>query len=215
MTLSSHVFFFDIDNCLYSPTVGIIPLTKARIHAYGCSIGIDPKTVKGTCESYYKAYGLTIRGFIKHHGINPLDYNAKVDGSLPLETVIQPDLPLREMLQRIKMRRWAFTNAGIDHAQRVLRCLGIEDMFEGITFCDYLEEDFACKPAKITYERAMQEAGVSDPKICYFVDDSMVNVVAAQEMGWTAVHVSPTEPILPGGIPTIHDLPLVLPHIFE
>jgi pyrimidine and pyridine-specific 5'-nucleotidase len=32
--------------------------------------------------------------------------------------------------------------------------------------------------------KAMQQAGVTDPSKCYFVDDSIRNVVAADAQGW-------------------------------
>lgn len=36
--------------------------------------------------------------------------------------------------------------AAIQHAQRVLRILGVEDQIEGLVYCDYSLPNFACKP---------------------------------------------------------------------
>ena len=33
---------------------------------------------------YYKDYGLALDGLIRHHKIDPMDYNQKVDDALPL-----------------------------------------------------------------------------------------------------------------------------------
>ncbi|KAJ1643639.1 suppressor of deletion of TFIIS [Coemansia erecta] len=209
-----QVIFFDIDNCLYPLDLGLVALTTARIHALALTAGLSTETVTETCETYYRDYGLTVRGLMKHHGVKPSDFNEKVDGSLPLETLIKPDPELRRILKAVKIRRWAFTNAGIDHARRVLRCLGIEDLFEGITFCDYAEIDFPCKPERAAYERAMLEAGVTDPRMCYFVDDSAKNVEVAIELGWTAVEVSQKASTMLN-ISRIHELPQVLPQLFD
>ncbi|KAG7126871.1 hypothetical protein HYQ44_000591 [Verticillium longisporum] len=81
------------------------------------------------------------------------------------------------------------TNAYKTHGQRVVKLLGIEDQFEGLTFCDYAEQPLTCKPAKAMYLKAMQHAGVERPEDCYFVDDSYQNCKAAQEYGWTAAHL--------------------------
>ncbi|KAJ2840743.1 suppressor of deletion of TFIIS [Coemansia sp. 'formosensis'] len=212
------IFFFDIDNCLYSTDLGIDQLIKARIYEFGKEAGLDSTTVIDTCSSYYKDYGLTVRGFINHHGIDVAAFNKKVDGDLPLESVIKPDLALRNMILSIKTRRWAFTNAGIDHARRVLKCLQVDDLFEGITYCDYAEPNFPCKPERRAYEKAMKESGAKDVQVCYFADDSVANVKEAKAFGWTAVLVSKEKPRDSTStdlhIKTIHELPLVLPQLF-
>ncbi|KAJ2909817.1 suppressor of deletion of TFIIS, partial [Coemansia aciculifera] len=140
-----------------------------------------------------------------------------------IESIIKPDPTLRLMIQSIKTRRWAFTNAGIMHAKRVLKCLQVDDLFEGITFCDYTEPDFPCKPERRAYSKAMAESGVADVRLCYFADDSAQNVKAAREIGWTAVLVSkqtPSASTTNAGTTkdlhttSIHDLPSVLPQLF-
>jgi len=47
----------------------------------------------------------------------------------------------------------------------------------------------AAKPSREIYEHAMQKMNVQ-PAHCFFIDDSKVNVIAAQEYGMTAVHHS-------------------------
>lgn len=43
------------------------------------------------------------------------------------------------------------------------------------------------KPSRAIYEHAMQKMNV-EPMHCFFIDDSKVNVIAAQEYGIMAVH---------------------------
>ena len=64
---------------------------------------------------------------------------------------------------------WLFTNAYVTHGKRVVRLLGIDDLFEGLTFCDYGEERLLCKPHPDMFAKAMREAGIKDHKQCYFV----------------------------------------------
>lgn len=123
-------------------------------------------------QEYYKTYGLAIEGLVRHHKIDPLDYNRQVDDALPLESIIFPDPDLRKLLQDIdksKVKLWLFTNAYITHGRRVVRLLGVEDLFEGITFCDYAQSTMTCKPHPEMFEKAMREAKVKQPKDCYFV----------------------------------------------
>lgn len=121
---------------------------------------------------YYKDYGLAIAGLVLHHKIDPLEFNREVDDALPLDSVITPDPQLRKLLadiDRTKVKPWLFTNAYINHAQRIIRLLGVEDMFEGITFCDYGKWPFVCKPHQEMYRKAEEEAGASSIEDCYFV----------------------------------------------
>lgn len=123
-------------------------------------------------KEYYTSYGLAIEGLVRHHQINPLEYNAEVDDALPLQDIIKPDPELRKLLEGIdksKVKIWLFTNAYVTHAKRVVRLLGIEDLFDGLTFCDYSQMPLICKPHPDMYKKGMREAGVSDVKDCYFV----------------------------------------------
>ena len=65
----------------------------------------------------------------------------------------------------------------------------------------------------------MKEAGVTDPSLCFFVDDSSANVEMASKVGWTAVHVveDPAENSSCGRfrIHSINDLPLVMPELWK
>lgn len=54
------------------------------------------------------------------------------------------------------MRLWLFTNAYITHGQRVVKLLGIDDLFDGITYCDYGQESLVCKPKIEMYEKGRQ-----------------------------------------------------------
>lgn len=93
---------------------------------------------------------------MRHHKIDPLEYNRVVDDALPLETVLHPDTELRKLIQdidRSKIKLWLFTNAYINHGKRVVRLLGIDDLFDGITYCNYGRETLICKPKLEMYEQ--------------------------------------------------------------
>ncbi|KAL8806327.1 MAG: hypothetical protein Q9223_004584 [Gallowayella weberi] len=84
-------------------------------------------------QKYYKDYGLAISGLVVHHKVDPLEFNREVDDALPLDGLITPNPDLRRLLEDIdtsKVKPWLFTNAYITHGQRVVKLLGIEDLFE-------------------------------------------------------------------------------------
>lgn len=123
-------------------------------------------------RDYYRNYGLALEGLVRHHQIDPLEYNSKVDDALPLEDILKPDPDLRRFLEDIdrdKVTPWLFTNAYVNHGRRVVRLLGVEDLFDGLTYCDYAQYPLVCKPSKEMYLKAMREAGAQRPEDCYFV----------------------------------------------
>ncbi|KAF7845750.1 hypothetical protein BT93_L0798 [Corymbia citriodora subsp. variegata] len=187
------VFFFDIDNCLYSKSYKIHERMSELIDNYFQShLGLDKEDATMLHQRYYKDYGLAIEGLVRHHKVDPLEYNAKVDDALPLEDIIEPNPDLRKLLEdidRSKIKPWLFTNAYVNHAKRVVKLLQIEDMFEGVTFCDYGAEKLLCKPDPKMFEKAMQEAGAAHSGDCYFVDDSALNCRGAKAFGWNVAHL--------------------------
>ncbi|KAI6035156.1 pyrimidine 5-nucleotidase [Pisolithus orientalis] len=181
------IIWFDIDNTLYSASTKISQAMGQRIHAYFVSMGLDEDEASDLHFKYYTQYGLALRGLTRHHDIDPLDFDRKCDGTLPLEELIQPNPKLRmliEDLDRTKVRVWALTNAYKNHANRVLTILGVRDQIEGVVFCDYENPNFTCKPEPEYYHNAMKQAGIFDPSKCLFIDDSKQNVVAAKKLGW-------------------------------
>lgn len=128
-------------------------------------------------REYYQNYGLAIEGLVRHHQIDPIEYNSKVDDALPLEGVIKPSQQLKALLadiDRSKVKLWLLTNAYINHAKRVICLLEIEDIFEGITYCDYGSSPLVCKPHPDMYTKAMKEAGAGKVEDCFFVGEHLV-----------------------------------------
>jgi len=220
------VFFFDIDNCLYSRSKRVHDMMRVLIDKYFMdNLQLDYSEAVKLHESYYKAYGLAIEGLVKHHKIDPLDYNCKVDDALPLEKALHPDPELRRLITEIdksKVRLWLFTNAYITHGKRVVKLLGVDDLFEGITYCNYDAETLICKPKVEMFEKAMREAGVTDKEKCYFVDDSGINCRAAVEFGWskTVQKLEPGDPEPPEAnarfhIRSLEELSILFPELFK
>ena len=152
---------------------------------------LPPEDARQLHAKYYKDYGLAISGLVKYHKIDPMAYNREVDDALPLDDIIKPDPRLRRLLSdidRSTVKLWLFTNAHITHAQRVVRLLGVDDMFEGVTYCDYSKEPLLAKPHTDMFKKAEQESGAAGAKECYFVDDSLLNCRHAGARGWTVVH---------------------------
>lgn len=129
------------------------------------------------------------------------------------------------MLKRIDptVPKYVFTASVRHHAERCLKALGIRDLFEEVII-DVKVCGLATKHSREAFEKAMEIAGVSEPEACYFLDDSVRNIVAAREVGWRSVLVGRKgrdcgEVIesedAEHEIDRIHDLPNIYPELFE
>ncbi|KAK0671099.1 Haloacid dehalogenase-like hydrolase-domain-containing protein [Cercophora samala] len=219
------VFFFDIDNCLYPKSARVHDLMADLIDKYFAThLSLPYEDAVRLHREYYQNYGLAIEGLVRHHQIDPLEYNAKVDDALPLDDIIKPREDLKQLLRDIdtsKVRLWLFTNAYVNHAKRVVKLLEVEEFFEGVTYCDYAAPRLLCKPHEGAYEKAMREAGVERSEDCYFVDDSYQNCKKAQEIGWNVAHLveegvkSPRTPACKFQISHLDELRTCFPEVFK
>ncbi len=207
--------YFDLDDTLYPASSGLWAAIRERMNAYMQRL-IDLPIPDIVClrQSYLEKYGTTLRGLQAHYKVDADEYLAFVH-DLPLEKFIHPDPSLRTLLLSLPQRRWVFTNADTNHANHVLNILGITDCFDGII--DIRAIDFACKPDKIAYQRALALAGDDDPSHCVIFDDAVRNLAPAREMGFYTILVGKdgTEPLVDQAITSLHELRDCLPELWE
>ena len=220
------VFFFDIDNCLYAKSKNVHDHMAHLINKYFVThLDVPAEDATRLHQQYYKDYGLAIEGLSRFHQIDPMDFNREVDDALPLDELLSPDPELREWLEtfdKTKVKMWLFTNAHITHGRRVVKLLGIEDLFEGITYCNYADRPLVPKPIPAMFEKAERETHATDYSKIYFVDDAYLNCNQAYARGWTnTVHI--VEPSVPNPekkaskfqISSLHELPNLFPELFR
>lgn len=189
---NKRIFLFDIDNCLYNRSTRIHDMMQVRIHNYfKTHLHLSDKKAEELHQLYYKTYGLALEGLVRNHHVDALAYNSEVDDSLDLKSVLHYNEGLRNMLLQIKNSGqfdflWLITNAYKNHALRVISFLGVGDLFDGLTYCDYAELPIVCKPMKAFFDRCLETLNVDENglKNLSFVDDSEINVKAAADLGF-------------------------------
>ena len=123
------------------------------------------------------------------------DCEVSIDGYLrdvhdiPIHALLSKDEELRDMIQSMdpSMPKYIFTASAKYHAERCLKALGIDDLFQEII--DVKACSLATKHSVDAFESAMRIAGVGDPECCVLIDDSLSNINAAREVGWRSVLV--------------------------
>jgi len=177
---------FDLDNTLYSPEQELFTLIDQRINSYMVEVvGISREDVDNVRRSYWQRYGVTMRGLMRHHGIDPEEYLAYVH-DVDIAGRLRPNPELRRALETLPLRRVIFTNSSSDHSQRVLAALGLDDTFEAIF--DIRVADYLPKPYPEPYRAVLSRLGVQAHH-CIMVEDSPDNLKTAKELGMGTILV--------------------------
>lgn len=177
---------FDLDETLYPSRSGLMAEIGRLMSRYMEErLGMSPTEVPTLREHYYRTYGTTMGGLQIHHGIDPEDYLAYVH-DIPLEDYIGPNDKLDRVLAEIEAEKVVFTNASKEHARRVLKTLGIERHFSHII--DVRALGCISKPDPEAFRRALEILGAKGDE-CLIVDDRVLNLASAKELGMITVLV--------------------------
>ncbi len=182
-----RTIFFDLDDTLYPQDSGLWRAMGERIHDYVMQrLGVTAGEAKALRAGYLQAFGTTLNGLMANHQIDPLDYLRFIH-DLPIEEILPPNPHLRELMASLPQRKVIFTNASLEHAERVLRHLQVGDQFDLVI--DIVSLEYHNKPRIEAYQRALEIAAEPDPRKCLMVDDRTVNLEPAGAMGMTTVLV--------------------------
>lgn len=184
------IILFDLDNTLYPPDRQLFSLIDVRINRYMCEVvGIPTHEVDGLRRSYWKQYGVTLQGLIRHYDINPEDYLSYVH-DVDILSCLAPAPQLRQTLAGLSQRRMIFTNGSICHANRVLSALGIADLFEEVF--DIRIAGYQPKPFPEPYRAVLDFLGAA-AEHCVMVEDARENLHTAKQLGMATILVGPGE----------------------
>lgn len=177
--------FFDLDDTLYPSSTGLWPAIKDRMNMYMCQrLGIPEENVPQMREQYFKMYGTTLRGLQERHKVDMQDFLAFVH-DLPLKDYLTPNPIVRDIIASLPTRNLIFTNADVNHAQRVLAMLKLDDLFE--TIVDVNAVSPYCKPMLESFAIAMELANEPDPRKCVVIDDLPRTTRAALSVGMASL----------------------------
>jgi len=177
---------FDLDNTLYSPECDLFSLIDVRINRYMEDVvEISPDAVDGLRRRYWKDYGTTLQGLIRHHVVDPEDYLEYVH-AVDVASRLSVDNELKETLKQIPLRSYVFTNGSRCHVDRVVSALGLDGLFADVF--DIRIADYRPKPTPDPYRRVLTKLGLSGTQ-CIMVEDQVQNLCTAKQFGMKTVFI--------------------------
>ena len=178
---------FDLDNTLYPPEKDLFSLIDVRINRYMEErVAIAPEEVDGLRRRYWKDYGATLQGLIRHHGINPEDYLDYVH-AVDVGSRLSHDSGLREVLENLQLPSYVFTNGSRCHVDRVVAALGLDGLFRDVF--DIRIDNYLPKPNPGPYRQVLARLALAGDA-CVMVEDQPQNLKTAKDFGMRTVLVN-------------------------
>jgi putative hydrolase of the HAD superfamily len=188
----SHVttWLFDLDNTLYPFESGFMAQIEARMTAFVMRLtGLPRDEAYALQKSYLAEHGLTLRGLMQNHGVDPAEFHA-IFHDLSLDALAH-DPELVAALAALPGRRLIFTNADDVHARRVLQRLGMTELFDEVFHIGSF--GYVPKPDPAPFAQMCAEHDVAPARTAFF-EDSERNLKPAAELGMITVLVGPHAP---------------------
>lgn len=177
---------FDLDNTLYPSERDLFSLIDVRINRYLVDvIAIAPDEVDGLRKRYWKEYGTTLQGLIRHHVVDPEDYLDYVH-AVDVSSRLSEDQPLCRALKNLPLPCYIFTNGSRCHVDRVVRALGLDGLFADVF--DIRIANYQPKPHPDPYHAVLKKLSLPGHQ-CVMVEDQQQNLMTAKELGMKTVLV--------------------------
>ena len=181
-----ETWVFDLDNTLYRVPPPMYAELDRRMRDFVSDfLGVDTDAAYAIQKDYFRKYGLTLRGLMIDHGLDPRVYETHMGGGLDYSG-LKPDRRLQDAIAALDGRKVIYTNAFASHARLVLDIIALSEHFDAVY--DIEAAGYRPKPAIESYRDLCDRYGI-DARKSVMVDDIPHNLEPAAEMGMTTVWV--------------------------
>ncbi|HNX73992.1 MAG TPA: HAD-IA family hydrolase [Spirochaetales bacterium] len=202
---------FDLDNTLYSETNGLEARVLERMNRFVADFLMMPLDETAVVRREgSRRYGTTLEWLMAEKGFkDPEAYFRAVHPEDEIEG-LAPDPQLKRLLESLPYEKAILTNSPSEHAERVLKALGVEQYFLSIT--DIRSNGLKGKPHAEAYFRALEENNF-DLDTTIYVDDLPKYVKGYMDLGGKAILKDEANRYEDSGVKRIHaleDLPAII-----
>ena len=198
------VWLFDLDNTLHNASHAIFPAINANMNAYMAKVlgddttPADPRAVNAARLAYWKRYGATLLGMIKHHNVRMEDFLHEAHLFDDLAGMIRAERGLGRLLKRLPGRKILLTNGPRRYSREVLRHLGLHRHFARHIPIESMRVhgQLRPKPSKQMLRKLLARERVSARR-CVLVEDTADNLKAAKALGMRTAWITQYLPANP------------------
>ena len=182
-------WIFDLDNTLHDAQSKIFPLVNTKMNEYISSyLDISLEDASSLRVSYWERYGATLKGLIKHHNINPIDFLSVTHNLQDFNKLVLPENNLKKTLSKIQGRKIIYTNAPKTYTNKILKISKIFELFDEIFTIE--DSNFIPKPDQGMMDAFLKKYNISEG---FFIDDVKENLFTAKNSGLTTIWITNEE----------------------
>lgn len=197
ITPSSPLWLFDLDNTLHDASHAIFPSISANMNVFIARVlgdGVTPapqELVDQARIGYWKRYGATLLGMIRHHNVSPAEFLHMTHDLADLRGMMRFERGLGRLLKRLPGRKILLTNAPTRYSTDVMRHLGLRRHFSHHIAIENMQVhgQLRPKPSKLMLRRLLRKHGVAAQR-CILVEDTLANLRSAKQVGLHTVWIT-------------------------
>lgn len=183
----SRVWIFDLDDTLHDATAHIFPVMNQCMTRYIMTqLNMEEPEAQLLRQHYWRIYGATLKGLMRHHGVDPRHFLSETHAFLT-DDMVQTTRQLRQLLHSLPGRKCVFTNAPRAYAVRVLDLLGIADCFTLVFSVE--SSRFHAKPSIRGFRMLLRQLRCRAVD-CTLFEDSLPALMTAKRLGMRTVWIS-------------------------
>lgn len=183
------VWLFDLDNTLHDASHAIFPAINGNMNALitrvlaGQDLPSHPEAVNEVRVRYWKHYGATLLGMVRHHGVRADEFLHEAHQFDDLRQMIRAERGIGRLLSRLPGRKILLTNAPRAYAHQVLRHLGLHRHFAEHVPIEAMRVhgQWRPKPSKLMLRRLLRRQRL-DAARCVLVEDTLANLKSARSL---------------------------------
>jgi putative hydrolase of the HAD superfamily len=186
---TERVWLFDLDNTLHDASAAAFgPLTEAMTAYIAEELSVDMDEASRLRTAYWRRYGATMLGLIRHHGVKPAHFLHHTHLLPGLEHALAGHPHDAAALRRLPGRKFVLTNAPLAYAERVLHTLGLLKHLDGIVAIEQMRMfgQWRPKPDRRMFRALVARLGVPASR-CVLVEDTLEHQKAARAVGMRTV----------------------------
>jgi putative hydrolase of the HAD superfamily len=184
------IWLFDLDNTLHDSSRAIFTaINHSMTAAVMQSLNLDLDAATQLRTRYWRQYGATVIGMVRHHGVDAETF-LNLSHGFEIAPLVHSEHGLAAKLRRLPGRKILLTNAPRKYAREVLKTLGILHQFDGMWSINHmrLQGRIKPKPSPSLMKQVLARLGASAARVV-LVEDTLKNLKTARQVGMRTVHV--------------------------